>query len=191
VNIFEEIFLEDEYDILIPSQFWFRRKTETENSAIDVVKGSVEHDKLLMILNHLGIRGIANDLIKNYLSCRSQQVRTLGYLSNSAAIKQCVIQGSTIGPLLFLMAINGLGLIPTKGRITLYADDAVLLLSHDRDADPTSDFISDMDNIINFLSARALVLNKSKTVFMFSIFKKKKIGPKSCDFVLKCFGWPH
>jgi hypothetical protein len=190
----------NKHNILIPCQFGFRRKSGTENAAIDVVNyiqsqlncskkvtaifldlqkafDSVEHDKLLMILNHLGIRGIANDLIKNYLSYRSQQVRTLGYLSNSAAIKQGVIQGSTIGPLLFLMAINGLGLISTKGRITLYADDAVLLLSHDRDADPTPDVISDMDKIINFLSARALVLNKSKTVFM--LFHSPYLNP-SC-----------
>lgn len=175
--------------ILIERQFGFRKKSGTESAAIEVIStiqgalnegkkvsavfmdlqkafDSVDHEVLLTVLDKYGIRGKANDLIRSYLSNRSQSVRLRNSTSSTTSITQGVIQGSIIGPLLFLIIINAMGLLGTKGKIILYADDAVLLHSHNRNDPIEPLIISDMNLISSFLSARKLNLNESKTVFM-------------------------
>ena len=67
---------------------------------------TVEHDILLSKLEHYGIRGLANEWFKSYLSNRKQYVSINGYDSNLADAKFGVSQGSVLGPLLFLVFTN-------------------------------------------------------------------------------------
>ena len=60
---------------------------------------TVEHDILLSKLEHYGIRGLANEWFKSYLSNRKQYVSINGYDSNLADVKFGVPQGSVLGPL--------------------------------------------------------------------------------------------
>ena len=62
---------------------------------------TVEHDILLSKLEHYGVRGLANEWFKSYLSNRKQYVSVNGYDPNLADIKFGVPQGSFLGPLLF------------------------------------------------------------------------------------------
>ena len=66
--------------------------------------GIVDHQILLTKLYHCGIRGVANDWLKLYLSNRNQNVSINGYESDLAAINFSVPQGSV----LFLLFINDL-----------------------------------------------------------------------------------
>ena len=77
---------------------------------VDVAKAfdSVNHDILLLKLEHLGIRGIALSWFCNYLTGRHQQVKCNNHLSTLSRIKHGVPQGSILGPLLFLLFINDL-----------------------------------------------------------------------------------
>ena len=69
---------------------------------------TIEHQILLAKLNHYGICGVPNDWFKFYLSNCNQYISINGYESGLAAINCGILQGSVLGPLLFLLYINDL-----------------------------------------------------------------------------------
>ena len=63
--------------------------------------------------------------IKSYLQGRQQQVVIRGAASSQLKVKSGVLQGSILGPLLFVLFINDtFECISQKTDIALYADDA-------------------------------------------------------------------
>ena len=79
-------------------------------------------------MNNYGIRGLANDWFKNYLSCRQQYVDIDGITSHQVKIQIGVPQGSILGPLLFLLYVNDIG-NSCHGMILSFADDTTLITS--------------------------------------------------------------
>ena len=55
--------------------------------------GTVEHDILLAKLEHYGIRGLANEWFRSYLSNRKQYVSINGHESSLASVLYGVLQG--------------------------------------------------------------------------------------------------
>ena len=80
------------------------------NVYIDFQKAfdTVDHTILLNKLLLYGISGSAHRLIKNYLSNRYQSVRVGNSVSPPLHITKSVPQGSVLGSLLFVFAINDL-----------------------------------------------------------------------------------
>ena len=83
----------------------------------------MNHDILLMKLEHYGIRGTAQDWFKSYLSGRKQYVSINGSNSSYLSVTCGVPQGSVLGPLLFLIYINDLPRASSKLAFYLFADD--------------------------------------------------------------------
>ena len=82
----------------------------------------MNHAILLKKFKHLGLNGIVHKWFTSYLEGRSQCVDINGHLSKEKSIDISVLQGSILGPLLFLCFINDLHTV-TNLLTLLFADD--------------------------------------------------------------------
>ena len=84
------------------------------------------YQPLLHKLFHLQVNPFLLMWIHNYLSNRSQSVVLDGAQSNPLPVVSGVPQGSVLGPLLFLVYINGASKAALHSKIAMYADDIAL-----------------------------------------------------------------
>ena len=111
---------------------------------------TVSHDILLSKLKKLGISGTPLKWFTSYLSNRTQFTEIRGCKSNELAIDISVLQGSILGPILFLCFINDLHLA-TWLLTLLFADDTAVI---DSDTDlPT------LINRVNYESKKLLIFS--------------------------------
>ena len=103
---------------------------------------------MLYTLKSFGISGNSLNLLKHYLTDRSERVLLNGQCSNWQPILAGVPQGSILGPLFFLMYINDLpdGL---KSNVKLFADDTSLFSVVKNKEESASDITNDLDMISN------------------------------------------
>ena len=90
---------------------------------------TVHHDILCEKLEFYGLRGNVNKLIKSYLSNRKQFVSINGYDSEVKDVTCGVPQGSSLGPLLFLLYINDLRLCLSETSCGHFADDTFIVFN--------------------------------------------------------------
>ena len=97
---------------------------------IDLKKAfdTVSHTTLLKKLHNYGIRGVAEKLLVFYLECRKEFVALNQMRSKLMNIEYGVPQGSTLGPLFFLIHINDLN-DALRSKPIFFADDNCLLVN--------------------------------------------------------------
>ena len=143
----------EKHDTIYKNQYGFRKNhstihalvnmTEDIRNALDndhIVCGvfidlrkafdTVDHHILLKKLEYYGVRGIALNWFKSYLSNRRQCVSINGVLSEEAKIEYGVPQGSILGPLLFLIYINDLNKAIKNSTVRHFADDTNLIIKN-------------------------------------------------------------
>ena len=133
---------------------------------------TVNHDILFLKLENYGIRGVALNMFKSYLSNRYQYVVYNGVISENKKISCGVPQGSILGPLLFLLYINDLALVSTKLFSLLFADDSNMFLIGKDPNKLIQTMNEEIINVVDWLRVNKLSLNLKKTHFI--IFQKQK-----------------
>nr|CAI5843030.1 unnamed protein product [Callosobruchus analis] len=178
------------HKILGDHQYGFIQNSNTENAVTDLLEhtlgamdesskcvavfldiakafDTVSHEKILNKLYNYGIRGIAYELMSDYLNNRTQRVKIGNKLSNRSLIKTGIPQGTVLGPILFLVYINSLAKISKlEGHLICYADDTALMFKADSWEKVTSSVESDMKKIKIWLNDNLLTLNSEKTKYI-------------------------
>ena len=86
---------------------------------------TVPHQRLLLKMEHYGIRGRVLHWVRAWLTDRNQRVCLDGDMSDMTAVRSGVPQGTVLGPLCFLLYINDIG-DSTSSVLRLFADDSLL-----------------------------------------------------------------
>ena len=75
--------------------------------------------------------------LMNFLLSRSRAVMYNGHLSNFLFINRSIVQGSGIGPVLFIIFVADLHTLSSHDILSKYADDTTLILSLIHISEPT------------------------------------------------------
>ena len=198
-KVFEKLFLIRlqqflaQFEIINSSQHGFRQNHSTTTAAyqfiekiyesfdkgenalglfIDLSKAFdlVDHIILISKLYRMGIRGIALDWIKSYLSNRKQKV----YVNTSegpgqsdiADVTQGVPQGSILGPLLYILYVNDFTLNFPGKHVIKYADDTSFLIQNIQKDTAQSETKHILAKCNNWFTEQNLVMNDSKTAIV-------------------------
>jgi len=140
---------------------------------LDLKKAFDVVDILFTKLNGLGVCGNSLDRFKSYLSSREQCVDISNNLSEKLTIDLSVLQGSILGPILFLCFINDL---PNASNLHthMFADDTQGLATGDNLEMLIDDVNGELKKWAVWFCANKMAVNVSKTKFIIFHNRGKK-----------------
>ena len=182
-------------NILSKTQYGFRKGLSTENAIINFIDkihtglenrqftaaifmdlskafDVLDHKILAIKLEHYGFRGIFLDLLIDFVSNRNYFVNVNGIKSETRRVNIGVPQGSTLGPLLFLLYINDMCNSSKLFDFTQFADDSTLTTSGTQLNLLTNDINTEFAKVLDWLIVNKLIINLKKTYCM--LFTNKK-----------------
>jgi Reverse transcriptase (RNA-dependent DNA polymerase) len=196
------------HKILDLNQFGFQRARNTEHNLLQVVNfisneinngnycvgvfldlrkafDTCSHDILLKKMSHYGVKGVALDWFTSYLQDRTQKVDIEGNLSHSCSIDMSVIQGSILGPILFLIQINDL---PKSSSLKtfLFADDTQGLKGGKNLANLLDDVNHELRKWAVWFMANKMAVNTTKTKYIIFHGKGRSLNMEGRELVFDC-----
>ena len=200
-KIFERIIYDkmiefiDKNKIMSDTQFGFRKKMSTETALMkfmDYVHSGLSckqyvgtvfmdlskafdvmnHNILKQKLEHYGFRGMFLDFMMQFVQDRRYFVNVNGLNSDIRNVNIGVPQGSTLGPLLFLIYVNDMKYSSSILKFIQFADDTTILFN-------CSDFDllkltleTEANKVIEWLTSNKLLINLTKTQSMLFTFRR-------------------
>ena len=189
----------EKYNIFSSIQFGFRKKMGTETALVEFTDfihngltkkhnvGSIfmdlskafdvmDHSILKIKLEHYGFRGKFLDFLMSFLMQRKYYVHVNGHRSDIKTVNIGVPQGSTLGPLLFLIFINDMKNCSRILKFIQFADDTTLLFSSS-DIKILNEILErEANKVILWFNANKLIINLTKTNCM--MFSNKRNIPQ-------------
>ena len=199
-KIFEKVIYTRIYDYLVANrllyakQFGFRSSYSVNHALISITErikqlidngnivcgifidlekafDTVNHEILCEKLTYYGLRGKVNDLIRSYLRNRKQYVSINGTDSKTCNVTCGVPQGSSLGPLLFLLYINDFRFCLNKTETGHFADDTYIMYGSKKINTLETVVNTELKLVSNWLRLNKLSLNATKTELV--IFRSK------------------
>jgi hypothetical protein len=134
---------------------------------------------LLDKLERIGVRGVALNLFKSYLSNRNQRVKVGDLTSDIYPLSYGVPQGSVLGPSLFLIYVNDLcNLELPNARIFAFADDTAIVFHSTSWLELKKSVEEGLGSFMVSLQESLLSLNLSKTKYI-TFTKLGRYQPKN------------
>ena len=127
---------------------------------------TVNHDILLCKLYHYGVKSTELKWFKSYLSNRRQYCSISGHDSNFSHVTTGIPQGSSLGPLLFLVYVNDLPNAVHDSLTGMYADDTGLYSMGPSISAMEETLNRDLSKLCCWLLANKLSINAVKSKFM-------------------------
>ena len=153
---------------------------------LDLAKAfdTISHVILLKKLGNYGITGIALNWFRSYIGSRKQRTRIGDAFSNDLYNNYGVPQGSTLGPTLFLLYINGLCELDIGANIISYADDTALIFESNSWESVYNKAAAAMKNVKDWLDYNLLTLNVDKTKLVAFSIDARQQPPQNYSLVL-------
>jgi hypothetical protein len=191
------------HNVLGGEQFGFRKNSSTQKAIFNLLKemlnalnnkkivggifcdlqkafDCVNHQILLAKLEFYGVTGNFLKLIQSYLEYRYQRVKIGNNQEHNTVfskwkrITHGVLQGSVLGPLLFLIYINDLPItVKATSTPVLFADDISVIVTSTNSQDFQDSIKVVLEQLNEWFSVNFLLLNIDKTNIMF--FKTKNL----------------
>jgi len=184
--------------LLYEHQYGFQRNKSTEHNLLHVIEfvhsalnrgefaigvfldlkkafDVVSHEILLKKLKSLGIRDTPLKWFSSYLNNRMQLVDLGGSKSELRNLNISVLQGSVLGPILFLCFVNDLWRV-TDLFTLLFADDTAAFKSGKNLNDLINKVNIELNKIAVWFRANKLAVNVSKTKYIIFRSKGKRLG---------------
>ena len=183
-------------NIFCRNQYGFRKNSSTNDAVIDIYNelllnlnnkkitcsifldlakafDCINHEILLLKLEKYGIRGLPLSLFRSYLMNRKQVTIVNDINSDMNDISCGVPQGSTLGPLLFIIYVNDLPLA-TNLHVRLFADDTNITASHHHKDTLEKIVNKELKQVNNWMKLNKLSINYKKTEYIIITNKKEK-----------------
>ena len=177
------------FNIFSKTQFGFRKNMGTETALLYYIENLqkalndkkysisifmdlskafdvIDHKILGSKLEHYGFRGKFLEFLLNFIKDREYFVHANGSNSNTKVVNIGVPQGSTLGPLLFLIYINDMINCSDIFFLSQFADDSTVTYSSSNLNNTISKIENEFRHILNWLSANKLIINLTKTNLM-------------------------
>ena len=188
----------DKNNLIYKHQYGFQRNKSTEHNLVHVINfisnafndnkytigvffdlkkafDVCSHEILLLKLKKIGISGTTYEWFRTYLSNRTQKTYINNNFSSDKPIPISVLQGSILGPILFLININDLHSV-TSLFISMFADDTFTAAS-DHDLPSLISHVNmEINKIAIWFRSNKMAVNTSKTKFIIFHPKGKKIN---------------